>query len=202
MGVDVEVSAIELQSSSGNSFAEDNRKTSETPICNALRSKLFYMLIVVICLLITVICFCLTLIYEKESNVTHSVHAWREELSLEKSVWFDAGMDELKAALNVRLNTRRAKNVVLFVGDGMGINTMTAARIYKHGEQGRLAWETFPHMGLLKVCNRPRWNPIWLNILCVCLLCVSRRTATINWCPIQHRLLQLYSAVSGRKCDE
>lgn len=177
MGVDVEVSAVELQSSSGNSFIEDKRETSGTPICSALRSKLFYILIVVICLLITGICFCLTLIYEKESNVTHSVHAWREELSLEKSVWFDAGMDELKAALNVKLNTRRAKHVVLFVGDGMGINTMTASRIYKHGEQGRLSWETFPHMGLLKVSDGPRWNPIFDSIFCVfvssvsCVLC-------------------------------
>lgn len=149
--VDIDMPAVELQSSATISSIENKRKTLDTPICNALRSKLFYILIVVICLLITVICFCLTLIYEKESNVTQSVNAWREELSLEKSVWFDAGLDELKAALNVKLNTRRAKNVVLFVGDGMGINTMTASRIYKHGEQGRLSWETFAHMGLLKV---------------------------------------------------
>lgn len=150
--VDIDLPVVEVQSSSSaTNSTENKRKASATPICNALKSKLFYILIVVICVLITVICFCLTLIYEKESNVTHSVNAWREELSLEKSVWFDAGLDELKAALNVKLNTRRAKNVVLFVGDGMGINTMTASRIYKHGEQGRLTWETFPHMGLLKV---------------------------------------------------
>lgn len=79
------------------------------------------------------------------------MNAWRDELSPEKSVWFESGLDELKAALSIKLNTRRAKNVVLFVGDGMGISTMTASRIYKHGEQGRLAWEAFPHMGLLKV---------------------------------------------------
>lgn len=149
--VDIDLPVVELQSSSATNSIRNKRRTSEAPLCNALQSKLFYILIVVICLLITVICFCLALIYEKESNVTHSVNAWREELSREKSEWFDAGLDELKAALNVKHNTRRAKNVVLFVGDGMGINTMTASRIYKRGEQGNLAWETFPHMGLLKV---------------------------------------------------
>lgn len=147
----IDMPAVDLQSSSANSSIEKNCKTRNTSICTALRSNFLYISIVIICLLITVICICLTLMYEKESNVTHSMNAWREELSPEKSVWFESGLDELKAALNVKLNTGRAKNVVLFVGDGMGINTMTASRIYKHGEQGRLAWEAFPHMGLLKV---------------------------------------------------
>jgi alkaline phosphatase len=53
--------------------------------------------------------------------------------------------------LSVELNTHWAKNVILFVGDGMGPVTQTAARIYAHGEEGHLAWEKFPHMGLLKV---------------------------------------------------
>lgn len=149
--MDVDHSVAELQTSLAASSMDNKRNTADTPICNALRSKLFYILIIVICLLITVICFCLTLIYEKESNAAPPMGAWREELSREKSEWYDAGLDELRAALNVKLNTRRAKNVVLFVGDGMGINTMTASRIYKRGEQGRLVWETFPHTALLKV---------------------------------------------------
>lgn len=54
------------------------------------------------------------------------------------------------------LPTRRAKNVILFVGDGMGVSTVTAARIYagqKRGEDGesyRLAMETLPHLALSK----------------------------------------------------
>lgn len=150
-----ELRAIELQSASVSIPIGNKRREQDTPICNAFRSKLFYILIVVILLLITAICFCLTLLYEKEIIVTSSMaNGWREELSLEKSVWFDAGLDELKAALNVKVNTRRAKNVVLFVGDGMGVNTVTATRITKYGEEGRLAWETFPHMASLKVSSR------------------------------------------------
>lgn len=184
--MDIDIPAVELQSSSAMSAIESNRKTSTSSICITLKSKLFYVMVVVICLLITAICFCLTLIYEKESNVTHSVNVWREELSLEKSVWFNVGLDELKAALSVKTNTRRAKNVVLFVGDGMGINTMTASRIYSHGEKGSLSWESFPHMGLLKVRTFPWKFKSFEYLFCFFLLihndyfCVSRHTATIN----------------------
>ncbi|XP_077541226.1 alkaline phosphatase, tissue-nonspecific isozyme-like [Haemaphysalis longicornis] len=50
-----------------------------------------------------------------------------------------------------------AKNVILFVGDGMGVSTVTAARIYgaqrkngAKGEESRLAFERFPFTGLIK----------------------------------------------------
>lgn len=47
-----------------------------------------------------------------------------------------------------------AKNVIIFVGDGMGISTITAGRIYAgqkrglDGESFKLAMETMPHMAL------------------------------------------------------
>ncbi len=37
-----------------------------------------------------------------------------------------------------------AKNVIFFLGDGMGITTMTASRIYKVGEDGELTMDTLP----------------------------------------------------------
>ncbi|QNK65064.1 alkaline phosphatase [Variovorax sp. PAMC26660] len=36
------------------------------------------------------------------------------------------------------------KNIIFFLGDGMGITTMTAARIYKVGEDGDLTMDTLP----------------------------------------------------------
>ena len=36
------------------------------------------------------------------------------------------------------------KNVLFFLGDGMGITTMTAARIYSVGEDGDLTMDTLP----------------------------------------------------------
>lgn len=53
----------------------------------------------------------------------------------------------------------RAKNVILFIGDGMGISTITAARIYagqKRGQSGEeyvLPFETFDHVALVKTYN-------------------------------------------------
>ena len=52
-----------------------------------------------------------------------------------------------------------AKNVILFVGDGMGVSTVTAARIYegqKRGEPGEenlLSFEKFPQTALVKTYN-------------------------------------------------
>ena len=52
-----------------------------------------------------------------------------------------------------------ARNIVLFVGDGMGISTLTAARIFQgqqrgnSGEENRLSFEDFPYTGLIKTYN-------------------------------------------------
>ena len=57
---------------------------------------------------------------------------------------------------NVR---RHAKNVIVFIGDGMGMSTITAARIYrgqlrgKSGEENQLSFEQFPTVGLSKTYN-------------------------------------------------
>lgn len=56
-----------------------------------------------------------------------------------------------------QLNRNVAKNVILFLGDGMSIPTVTAARIYQgqqngnRGEESLLSFEKFPHVGLSKV---------------------------------------------------
>ena len=53
----------------------------------------------------------------------------------------------------------RAKNVSLFIGDGMGIATITAARIYdgqkrgETGEENQLSFEKFPNVALVKTYN-------------------------------------------------
>ncbi|MBB3120559.1 alkaline phosphatase [Pseudoduganella violacea] len=42
------------------------------------------------------------------------------------------------------------KNILLFVADGMGINTMTAARIFAVGEEGQLALDALPEAAYVK----------------------------------------------------
>lgn len=43
-----------------------------------------------------------------------------------------------------------AKNVIFFLGDGMGATTISAARIYKYGEEGFLHMETMPRSARIK----------------------------------------------------
>lgn len=70
--------------------------------------------------------------------------------------WRIAGENFIKHSKNLKENNGRAKNVILFVGDGMGVSTVTAARILegqragKTGEENRLFFETFPYLGLSK----------------------------------------------------
>ncbi len=70
--------------------------------------------------------------------------------------WFDAGQDFVQHSQDLVPLRRRATNVILFVGDGMGVSTVTAARILegqlhgRPGEENRLAFETFPHLALSK----------------------------------------------------
>lgn len=50
----------------------------------------------------------------------------------------------------LRLNTQLARNVMLFIGDGMSIPTITAGRVYLGGEEKQFAFEQFPYVGLSK----------------------------------------------------
>lgn len=76
---------------------------------------------------------------------------------LNDSAWTTQGLREIQEAQKLRFATReRAKNVILFVGDGMGISTLTAARILdgqnkgQPGEENSLSFERFPHLALVK----------------------------------------------------
>lgn len=59
----------------------------------------------------------------------------------------------------------RAKNVILFIGDGMGVSTVTAARIYdgqtrgESGEENVLSFERFPNVALVKTYNANQQVP-------------------------------------------
>ncbi|HEY0662814.1 MAG TPA: alkaline phosphatase [Lysobacter sp.] len=59
----------------------------------------------------------------------------------------------------------RAKNVILFVGDGMSLTTVAAARILDGqrkgapGEENRLSWENFPSTALSKTYNTDTQTP-------------------------------------------
>ena len=59
----------------------------------------------------------------------------------------------------------RARNVILFLGDGMGVTTVTSARILEGqrrgetGEENLLAFERLPHVALIKTYNTDQQTP-------------------------------------------
>ncbi|MFD1216933.1 alkaline phosphatase [Microbulbifer celer] len=87
--------------------------------------------------------------------------------SQRSSHWFTDGEKALQRAAERQINNKRgaAKNVILFVGDGMGISTVTAARILAGQQQGlageeyRLSFEQLPFAGLIKTYNTNQQTP-------------------------------------------
>ncbi|XP_063849507.1 alkaline phosphatase, tissue-nonspecific isozyme-like isoform X1 [Scylla paramamosain] len=57
-----------------------------------------------------------------------------------------------------QVNTGLAKNIIVFIGDGVRMPVSVAARVYKRQMTGAcckeayLEWEKFPYLGLLKSC--------------------------------------------------
>jgi len=76
-----------------------------------------------------------------------------------KERWLSEGEAAVKARAAYKPNTRQAKNIILFVGDGMGISTLTAGRIMEGqlagapGEENYLSFERFPNTALVKTYN-------------------------------------------------
>jgi len=54
---------------------------------------------------------------------------------------------------------RRAKNVIFFVGDGMGVSTVTAARVYSVGVAGQLVVDQLPYTALSKTYSADSITP-------------------------------------------
>lgn len=71
--------------------------------------------------------------------------------------WFDQAQMTLEDRLYKKPNTNVAKNIIYFLGDGMSLTTITAARIFqgqlrgKNGEENDLWFQTFPNVALAKV---------------------------------------------------
>ncbi|APR68121.1 alkaline phosphatase [Thalassolituus oleivorans] len=78
--------------------------------------------------------------------------------------WFIDAQEAI-ATKQTQATSEKAKNVILFVGDGMGISTLTAARILDgqnngmDGEENALSFETFPYSALVKTYNVDAQTP-------------------------------------------
>lgn len=95
--------------------------------------------------------------------------AQRLETSAAAEPSWAAAAAEVEARARAAGRQPRARNVILFIGDGMGLSTVTAARIFEAqqrasaaggsypgfagGEENRLAFERFPNAALVKTYN-------------------------------------------------
>lgn len=102
------------------------------------------------------------------------------------SHWFQEGEAEVAERARDVIRTRRAKNVILFVGDGMGVSTVTAARILEGqllglpGEEHNLSFDLFPYTGLAKTYNVDAQTPDSAGTMTAMMTGVKTDAGTIN----------------------
>jgi len=105
-----------------------------------------------------------------QAEVERNKQVWMEATG-SASVTASANVQTVEASSNQELQAMvaslrgTAKNVILFVGDGMGISTVTAARILEgqmkglEGEENQLSFDMFPFSGLSKTYNVDAQTP-------------------------------------------
>ncbi len=97
--------------------------------------------------------------------------------------WFRAGAAQ---AASRGAMSGRAKNVILFVGDGMSLPTVAAARILDGqrkggpGEENMLSWEAFPHTALSKTYNTDMQTPDSAGTMTAMATGVKTRVAVLG----------------------
>ncbi len=83
----------------------------------------------------------------------------------DKAHYFANAQTALHAKIEAITKGSKAKNIILFIGDGMGISTVTAARILDGqnkghtGEENMLSFDKFPFVGLSKTYNTNSQTP-------------------------------------------
>lgn len=72
--------------------------------------------------------------------------------------WFRLAQEGLRKRIDEPKIESKAKNLIMFIGDGMSVSTVTASRIFKgqldglpFGEEGSLHMDGFPFVGASKV---------------------------------------------------
>jgi alkaline phosphatase len=105
--------------------------------------------------------------------------------------WIDKGQDILKKKLSQRFNFNKAKNLVIFIGDGMGLSTQSATRSFIGDDSVELSFEKFPFSGLSKT------------------YCVNYKTgdssctasALLNGVKINYQTVNVEASVRLRNCS-
>ncbi|XP_015365231.1 PREDICTED: membrane-bound alkaline phosphatase-like [Diuraphis noxia] len=101
-------------------------------------------------------CLCFVITYDS-GNVccSHAADA-KEYTEQDKQYWIKNGKEKVTEKVKYVNKRGVAKNIIMFLGDGMSLTTLTASRIYKgqmekrSGENEYLSFEKFPFVGMSK----------------------------------------------------
>lgn len=100
--------------------------------------------------------------------------------------WFQSGRKAVERAKNLRPVTGKAKNVILFLGDGMDVTTVTAARIFEGqqrgepGEENLLSFERLPYTCLAKTYNTDAQTPDSSGCMTAIMTGVKTRSGVVS----------------------
>lgn len=104
------------------------------------------------------------------------------------SPWFTDGKVTIDKQL-AQAPKSKAKNIILFVGDGMGISTITAARILagqregNTGEENVLSFEKMPYSAQVKTYNTNQQTPDSAGTMTAMMTGVKTKAGVINIAP-------------------
>jgi alkaline phosphatase len=133
-----------------------------------------------------------------QATIKATVHAI-DQNALSNNHWYQQGDDWLHnrvKSFQVQSHSvanSAAKNIILFIGDGMSITTLTAARIWQGQQQGKLGeehflhFETFPHTALIKTYNSNQQTPDSAGTMSAIMTGVKTRAGIISMGPEQDK---------------
>lgn len=137
----------------------------------------------------TSILFFLLIVFSAEAHEDYH-HAIPPKLSLLRSI-LPAENTWLKAQIKVQtikqkpftVNIRTAKNVILFIGDGVSLSSTAATRVYLGGEDVYTAYDKFQHFGLSKTYCVDRQVPDGASAATALLTGVKNNFGVIGLSP-------------------
>jgi len=121
-----------------------------------------------------------------------SLHAAVVPDAQKNSSWFNQGQTAIQKQLALTSQTK-AKNVILFVGDGMGVSTITAGRIFAGqklggtGEEYQLSFEKLPYSAQVKTYNTNQQTPDSAGTMTAMMAGVKTKAGVINIAPDAER---------------
>jgi len=77
----------------------------------------------------------------------------------------------------------RARNVILFVGDGMGISTISATRVFSVGVDGELVMDQFPNAALSRTADADHITPDSASTMTSMMTGVNANSGVIGFGP-------------------